>query len=151
MPRAYTEHVFAYLDVPSIKPDAFVGSVPRLQTPPYASNTPDVFHRQIRRRTGAQSTRWDAFLITCSDGMLDLAHVEPVRLSQPLITHWVEVVGHALRTNHSRNSREKENLALPLLRDVIGGSDTNLLSRNLTVEMDERWMDDVTIIVQDFT
>ena len=79
--------------------------------------------------------------------MLDLAHTEPLRLSQALITHWVEIVGQALM----EADNEAHNLALALLRDSIGGSDTGLVSRNMTVEMEERWMDDVTIIVQNFT
>ena len=82
--------------------------------------------------------------------MLDLAHTEPIRLSQTLITRWVEVVGQSLMADTPQNQDDK-NLALALLRNCIGGEDRNLLSRNLTVEMEERWMDDITIVVQDFT
>jgi pyruvate dehydrogenase phosphatase len=133
-----------------MKSDALINCLPRMQTPPYVSNTPDVYHRQICRRGSSRSAPWDAFLITCSDGMLDLAHPEPIRLSQSLITRWAEVVGQTLTADNTRNN-EDPNLALALLRDCVGGLDTLLISRNLTVEMEERWMDDITIVVQDFT
>lgn len=41
-------------------------------------------------------------------------------------------------------------MGLYLLRDAIGGQDAHRLSRNMTVEMEERWMDDVTIVIQRF-
>lgn len=43
------------------------------------------------------------------------------------------------------------NLAVHLLREAIGGADIHRVSANLTVEMDERWMDDTTIIVHRFS
>lgn len=39
---------------------------------------------------------------------------------------------------------------MALLREAIGGNDVHAVSRNLTVEMEERWMDDTTIIIQRF-
>jgi pyruvate dehydrogenase phosphatase len=38
-----------------------------------------------------------------------------------------------------------------LLRDAIGADDISRSSANLTVEMDERWIDDTTIIVHRFS
>lgn len=43
---------------------------------------------------------------------------------------------------------QRPNAALTLLRDAIGGDDIHMVSRNLTVEMEERWMDDITVLVQ---
>jgi pyruvate dehydrogenase phosphatase len=40
------------------------------------------------------------------------------------------------------------NLAVRLLRDAVGGDNTELVSRNLTLEMEDKWMDDITILVQ---
>lgn len=88
--------------------------------------------------------------MTCSDGVLDLAKPDPVRLSQSLIDHWANVVGCTLRAREHGDTSES-NLALALLRDCIGGDDVSLVSRNMTVEMEERWMDDITVIVQSFT
>ena len=54
----------------------------------------------------------------------------------------VSVVGRTIE------NRAPGNLALSLLRDGLGGGDVRLVSQKLTVEMEEKWMDDVTIIVQ---
>lgn len=61
---------------------------------------------------------------------------------QDMIHRWVNVVGRAA------GNRTRGNLALSLLRDGLGGDDIRLVSQKLTVEMEEKWMDDVTIIVQ---
>ena len=135
--------------------DALPRYLARLQTPPYVSCTPEVYHRRLRRRgVDGGSAPWDAFLMTCSDGVLDLAKPEPVSLSQSLVDHWASVVGRAMLAPAS-GGRDAggagANLALALLRDCIGGDDVWLVSRNLTVEMEERWMDDITIIVQNLS
>jgi len=143
LPRLYTENVFIHFD--GMKREPLHKYLPRLQTPPYVSAKADVYYRRIRGRQGGVGPR-DIFLITCTDGMLDLAHPEPLQLSQQLIDNWVGVVGRTLQKRHAH----PPNLALALLRESIGGEDTELVSRNLTVEMDERWMDDTTILVQRF-
>lgn len=148
LPTIYTKNVFIHLDTPWMHRESLPKYLPRLQTPPYVSSTPDVYHRRLRRRKGSGNDPCDAFLITCSDGLLDLGRPEPISLSQPLIDRWVEVVGRSLGGNHAAS--EASNLALALLRDCIGGDDIHLVSRNLTVEMEERWMDDITILVQRF-
>jgi pyruvate dehydrogenase phosphatase len=56
--------------------------------------------------------------------------------------HWIQIVGQAIDLDRSSNA------ALSLLRDVLGGDNTQMVSRNLTVEMEERWMDDTTILIQ---
>lgn len=61
--------------------------------------------------------------------------------SEEVVADWVRVVGEALES-HSLNA------AMCLLRDVIGGSDIHKVSMNLTVEMEERWMDDTTILIR---
>lgn len=144
LPRMYTEDVFIHFD--AMQKESLHKYLPRLQTPPYVSAKADVYHRRIRGRQGEAAPR-DVFLITCTDGMLDLAHPEPLQLSQQLIDRWVGVVGRAWQ----QRGMQPLNLALELLRNSIGGDDTELMSRNLTVEMDERWMDDTTILVQCFS
>lgn len=44
--------------------------------------------------------------------------------------------------------RGKGNLALRLLREVLGGDDSTKLSQVLTLDMNESWIDDTTITVQ---
>jgi len=59
-----------------------------------------------------------------------------------MIQRWVTVVGRSIE------NRMRGNFALSLLRDGLGGDDIRLVSQKLTVEMEEKWMDDVTMIVQ---
>lgn len=108
----------------------------RILTPPYVSNIPEVYHRVL------PST--PSFLILCSDGLTDLYEEMG---QQEMVNHWVQVVSQALEL-FSCLSDQRTNLALRLLRDAIGGEDATIVSRNITVEMEERWMDDTTIVVQ---
>ena len=123
--------------------------VPQILTPPYVSVKPDVYYpniRHYRRRKGAT----DLFLITCSDGLIDLTADTPNYPVERQAHRWVQVVGREIdKEQVSRGARG--NLALKLLRDAIGGDDLHLASRTLTVEMEEKWMDDTTIVVQRFT
>lgn len=136
LPAVYTEKVLIHVDAPWFNSESLARYVPRIRTPPYVSNEADVYYRRLRR--GAVQ---DVFLMTCSDGLLDLCGGE---LVQGVVDQWAQIVGHSLESSTQRNS------ALSLLRAAIGGDDIKAVSRNLTVEMDERWMDDTTIIVQRF-
>lgn len=114
----------------------------------------------------------DVALILCSDGLTDLyedqdldedyyikrwaakvgevlgsstATLTPPSHRAAALHHLARSQGHARAEGHRSGSRT--NLAVHLLRDAIGGNDINRASANLTVEMDERWMDDTTILV----
>lgn len=80
----------------------------------------------------------------CSDGLLDLYwdQSEPLALDQ-LPEVWLYALD-----NRNRSLDTYNNLALALLRHALGGGDTEKVSRNLTVEMAFRWMDDTTILIQ---
>ena len=120
--------------------------VPRIRTPPYLSNAPDVYHRDFSAEARTAGAPLQRALILCSDGLTDLYHGYT---PQEMAGEWVQVVGRELDASSGPSpSQPRANLALSLLREAIGGSDTQLVSRNLTVEMEERWMDDTTIIVQ---
>lgn len=112
----------------------------RNRTPPYLSNRPDVKHINLADREQHQETR----LIMCSDGLLDLYedHTEPLGLAQ-LPEVWFSALDNRNTTLDAYN-----NLALALLRHGLGGGDTDKVSRNLTVEIAFKWMDDTTILVQ---
>lgn len=116
------------------RPETYVA---RVKSPPYVSNVPDVHHYPLPR--GAPGQQRDLFLISSSDGLADLYDGQ----TRPDMIHrWVTVVGRSIE------NRTRGNLALSLLRDGLGGADIRLVSQKLTVEMEEKWMDDVTIIVQ---
>ena len=107
--------------------------LPRLKTPPYLSNIPEVKHTALGNKTATSPLELDqCFLILCIDGLVDL---------YPQYDDWVRTVGTALSQNSDTN------IASALLRFVLGGDDEELVSRMLTVEMCERWMDDTTIVI----
>lgn len=86
----------------------------------------------------------------CSDGLTDLYIYdddrEDLTTLEQVIDTIVSVVGNHLMGEH--HDRRSGNVALHLLRDAFGGQDEDKVSRMLTVEMTEKWMDDVTILVQ---
>jgi len=108
-----------------------------LQSPPYVSNVPDVRHIPLSPAVGNRRAH---ALLLCSDGLPDL-YAGRFASRADTIAHWVQAVGGAVDSG-------MENPALTLLRDALGGDDVRKVSQYLTVEMDERWMDDVTILVQ---
>ena len=83
----------------------------------------------------------------CSDGLTDLYHKPEESESKLESTgkRWMEIVDGAVSTGGA-----EVNAALALLRDAIGGDDLDKVSRYLTVEMNHKWMDDTTVIVQRF-
>jgi pyruvate dehydrogenase phosphatase len=117
------------------QPEAYIA---RVKSPPYVSNVPDVHHIPLSK--GGPGQQRDFCLISCSDGLTDLYDG---RTRTDMIHRWVVVVGQAIE-----NATREGNLALSLLRDGLGGDDIRLVSQKLTVEMEDKWMDDVTIIVQ---
>ena len=143
LPAIYAELVFKHLDSEWLHAETMEPHVPRIRTPPYLSNPPDVYFLDLgaEARQGSAAQR---ALILCSDGLTDLydgySH-------QEMADEWMELIGRELDSQSGPNSA-RGNLALSLLREAIGGSDTQLVSRNLTVEMEERWMDYTTILVQ---
>ena len=122
--------------------------------------------------SGGGSTEVDVALILCSDGLVDLYEDQDVE-EDDYIRQWAtrvgEAIGYSPTTLHpsprwtvgsrqhgrsqslpggeSHRNGSRTNLAVHLLRDAIGGNDIQRASANLTVEMDERWMDDTTILV----
>ncbi|OSD04020.1 protein serine/threonine phosphatase 2C [Trametes coccinea BRFM310] len=148
LPAVYAELVFKHLEADWLSAEVMESHVPRIRTPPYLSSTPDVYHIQLRNHSaqlsGAETS--PRILILCSDGLSDLYDGYSF---QDMAAEWTQVVGRVLDSKPGPGI-ERTNLALSLLREAIGGTDTQLVSRNLTVEMEERWMDDTTIVVQRF-
>lgn len=116
------------------RPETYIA---RVKSPPYVSCVPDVHHIPLPKRSPGQKR--DLFLILCSDGLVDLYDG---LTRADMIQRWVTVVGRSIE------NRTRGNLALSLLRDGLGGDDIRLVSQKLTVEMEEKWMDDVTMVVQ---
>jgi pyruvate dehydrogenase phosphatase len=129
LPSIYANRVgrIAYADAHIIsKIDGFL---PRSLTPPYLSNVPHVEHVDLRGiATG------EAVLILASDGLGDLVN-EHNKLPLTLAEHWVKLAAGS------------DQPAMIILRDAMGGDDMEKASFWITVEMEEPWMDDTTIVV----
>lgn len=82
------------------------------------------------------------YLILCSDGLTDLYYDELSGGAEQLPSlgvRWMRCIG---------NAKPTDKLSLLILRDGLGGTDTERVSRMFSVEMMERWMDDTTVLVQ---
>ncbi|KAJ7782994.1 phosphatase 2C-like domain-containing protein [Mycena metata] len=128
IPSLYTSRVFANFDQDWISQGTLKQCASRISTPPYVSNMPDVYHRDLPSRP------W--FLLLCSDGLSSAETYDGMDTAS-MTRSWTEFPPGV-------------NTALSLLRAAIGGQDEQKVSRSLTVEMDERWMDDVSISIQRF-
>ncbi|KAI9569568.1 phosphatase 2C-like domain-containing protein [Boletus coccyginus] len=145
VPSVYTRRVFGEYMPDWMSPPLVEQYAGRILTPPYVSDVPDVHHYVF----DTAADRQESFLILCSDGLLDIYDNIDVTLSESgLAERWVRIVGNSLKKR--REQGLPRNLAFDLLRDAIGGGDIDLASRNLTLEMDDKWIDDVTVLVQRF-
>ncbi|KAI0686351.1 protein serine/threonine phosphatase 2C [Cytidiella melzeri] len=132
LPKVYGERVFriAYPDCHIMsKADGFL---PRCLTPPYLSNVPEVAHVDLSKVAPG-----DAVLLLASDGLGDLQHMHD-KLPSALAKRWVQVAASSERP------------ALSVLRDAMGGDDMEKASFWLTVEMEDAWVDDTTVVVTRF-
>lgn len=159
--------------IPRIKTPPYVSSVPDVthvalvQPQRDKSNTTTTTNRSTTT-TARQQQRY--FVILASDGLVELFHhsvdarvwVSYVRealvagsaSSQAVATPSSPVLGKAGPSSPGKaGKKEKErnernpNPALALLRRGLGGESEEYVSRMLTVEMEERWMDDTSIVV----
>ena len=145
VPSIYTRRVFGEYMPDWMTPLMVEQYAARILTPPYVSDMPDVHHYAFERTLDRQ----ESFLILSSDGLLDLYDNIGSTLSDgETAERWVRIVGNSLKKRKELGI--PKNLAFDLLRDAIGGDDIDLASRNLTLEMDDKWMDDVTVLVQRF-
>ncbi|KAG1864077.1 phosphatase 2C-like domain-containing protein [Suillus tomentosus] len=143
VPSVYTRRVFAPHLQDWLPPHQVAQYASRILTPPYISDLPEVYHHSL------DVSQHELLLILSSDGLQDLYDNNDIQLSdQEMADRWVGLVGRHI---HSATDMDlQSNLALRLLRDAIGGDNIELVSRNLTLEMEDKWMDDITILVQRF-
>src|ERR1700722_2124902 len=120
----------------------------RNHTPPYISAAPDVTHRRLdvipshsSRRNGHHPAR---FLILSSDGFTDLCARSG---QQRIVTNWADDL-ISTPPSEADFTRKTNNMALRLLRQVLGGEDCFSVSRVLPLAMDVAWIDDTAIVVQ---
>jgi pyruvate dehydrogenase phosphatase len=133
IPSIYTSRIFSQLEQDWITSSKLHEYSQRINSPPYVSNRPDIYHRTLPDSP--------CFLILCSDGLRSSDVYEELQ-NRHIPDRWVQVIGQT-----AESQVQPANLALALLRDALGGQDILRVSRNITVEMDEQWVDDISIIV----
>jgi pyruvate dehydrogenase phosphatase len=122
----------------------------RNHTPPYLSAVPDVVH--VKLEGDAEGT--PRFVMLMSDGVVDdrVIHVRG-QTEEDSFQRWVEIVGARLDAKDGEDVKEPEtlnvanNLALAVLREVFGGANEQQLSAFLTLQSEEKWIDDTSIQV----
>ncbi|KAG6915392.1 hypothetical protein DXG01_011711 [Tephrocybe rancida] len=139
LPASYTERIFMNAKEGFQFSKNIQDFLWRNKTPPYVSNRADVQHTRLEGK--------EALLVMCSDGLLDLYAQSQMELTA-LADYWVQLVARKTCSSHSQDKTQNVNLAIYLLRDALGGDDIDAVSRMMTVEMEYRWMDDTTILVQ---
>lgn len=116
----------------------------RNRTPPYITAEPEVTHRRLD--DNALTKR---YLILSSDGFSDLCSGEG---QKRIIESWARSMAASdgpYQHHHNNTPMGRiDNMALRLLRRALGGDDRFSVSRVLTLDMDEAWIDDTAIVVQ---
>jgi len=139
----------------------------RNHTPPYISAQPEVTHRRLvgddcgcyshicsgingydddpsappKCRSRGRRKR---FLVLSSDGFADVCGEEDQQRS--IFGSWARSVGGL--AGGLDGADRKDNMALRLLREALGGEDRDKVSSVLTLDMDVQWIDDTSIVVQ---
>src|ERR1700761_2011821 len=112
-PAIYTNKVFLNAE-PGFKVHSKVEEfILRSKTPPYLGNTAEVHHRTLSSK--------DRYLILCSDGLYDCYREKGPNPSDA----WAKSI--------VAPDRHEASSALRILRNAIGGTNADLVSRNLTV------------------
>ncbi|KAF9067462.1 phosphatase 2C-like domain-containing protein [Rhodocollybia butyracea] len=141
LPRVYTDRVFNLLWSKDEK--SFIQSfIYRNHTPPYISNVPDVRHLDLKsmrfdpraRSSTDHSEKRGMCLLMCTDGLADLYDEEGVI---QLLT--IDSACPGIRC---------DNGALAILHNALGGADKEKVSAMVTVQMQDKWMDDTTILFE---
>lgn len=150
LPAVYTNQVFLRA-TPGFRVHSSVEEFSKLNlTPPYLSAVPDVVY--VGLGGDSDSNGIPRFLILMSDGAVDDSVVN-IRGETEIqsFQKWVEIVGARLNTEGAKQELPKripeDNLALAVLREVLGGANEEHLSAFLTLEMEGKWVDDTSIQV----
>ncbi|KAH0584576.1 hypothetical protein H2248_010109 [Termitomyces sp. 'cryptogamus'] len=116
----------------------------RNHTPPYITAQPEVIHRRL-----GGSARGPRFLILASDGFADLCSGEgQERIVSTWVKSMVDQPSEEQKASGGAFQNRRDNMALRLLRQALGGDDRYSVSRVLTLNMDVAWIDDTSIVVQ---
>jgi pyruvate dehydrogenase phosphatase len=109
----------------------------RILTPPYLSNVADVRHVTLDPIQDGKKR----FLILSSDGLYDLRPEDQSKTTVAAFAkEWMKAAAKAQDAG--------SHLAMEVLRCALGGEDEAKVSAMLTLENEERWTDDVTVVIR---
>lgn len=123
----------------SSKPETIIS---RIFTPPYLSNKPDVRHLNLAEIKAFTSD--EIVFVLCSDGLLDLFDARDESDLQKISQLWMEL---GCTQNPENPGGTYSNRALRILREGLGGEDEDRVAQMLTVEVNSKWLDDITTLV----
>ena len=123
----------------SSKPETLIT---RIFTPPYLSNKPDVQH--VNLLDIKASSKGEITFVLCSDGLLDLFEARDGSDLKRVAQRWMELGSTA---DSGSPGGAYENGALRILREGLGGENEEQVAQWLTVEMNDKWLDDITTLV----
>ncbi|KAL5527112.1 hypothetical protein ACEPAG_5903 [Sanghuangporus baumii] len=148
-PAAFTSRILFNLDAGKENVDssraAWAQLIDRIRTPPYLSADPDVAHFRLNRGSNAFAGVPNQFLVLCTDGLPDLLETIP---PQGHPQYYVDAVIPPGTRNEQASFHLDDNIALRILKKALGGEDNNAVSQMISLQSDQPWLDDVTIIVQ---
>ncbi|KAJ3763224.1 phosphatase 2C-like domain-containing protein [Lentinula raphanica] len=157
LPRVYTERVFCNVDeMRDYRSSLEHWVLPRIITPPYVSNIPDVQYFDLEsKRSQLPHREFDdqendhklrLCLLMCTDGLLDLFQEEPEYASDS-----TAIFRRCMKVASARPDTDNQatNPALMILRDALGGADVERVSAMMTVELYDKWMDDTTVLFEE--
>lgn len=114
--------------------------LPRVLTPPYVSNIPQISHIPLSTSSNPSA------LLMYSDGLGDL-YEDEFREVMKAPGFWPALMGKILDAPSSGSTGSENNAAMRFIRLGIGADDAVGVSRSLTTEYLGRWMDDTTVLV----
>ncbi|KAJ4465395.1 phosphatase 2C-like domain-containing protein [Lentinula edodes] len=163
LPSIYTDRVFLHASQSRNQRELIDSVSNRNLTPPYISNVPDVKYVDLKsKRLGNSPSGLNTdkkgnnialrmCLLMCTDGLVDL-YEDELETKEPLdiFPRCMDVACAVPTARYCKTSTTDhcDNVALSILRDALGGTDIEKVSAMMTVEMQEKWMDDTTILFE---
>ncbi|KAH7868470.1 phosphatase 2C-like domain-containing protein [Lentinula edodes] len=163
LPSIYTDRVFLHASQSRNQRELINSVNNRNLTPPYISNVPDVKYVDLKsKRLGDSPSRLNTdkkgndivlrmCLLMCTDGLVDL-YEDELETKEPLdiFQRCMDVACAVPTARYCKTSTTDhcDNVALSILRDALGGTDIEKVSTMMTVEMQDKWMDDTTILFE---
>lgn len=142
LPAQYTTKLFVHVNPGYRIQSKIKDFIPRNLTPPYISATPEIVHHALEDSTSSGGPTKKYALVLCSDGLTDPFYSRGWAIDR-IAQHFGNV---CMNSSGGEWEGLGGNLALHLCKEALG-DDLEQQSRNLTVDLDFKHLDDTTAIV----